>query len=135
MGAGERPKEPPPKGAVVVALGSNGIIVTKDEKVPIIKLDECVLLAIQRTPSGLLVDASVYDVDGKVLARIDNNAFQGLEGENSQTRREGDLSTLIVRHQQAERLWVHYANKAAIQIPGAYLTATNRSLSRKVIAT
>src|SRR5271169_2961917 len=63
-----RPKNPPPKTATIVALGNNGIIVTKSDKVPIVKIAQCTLLSIENAPNGLLIDASVYDVAGRLIA-------------------------------------------------------------------
>lgn len=74
-----KPKEAPPNDAIVVALGNNGIIVTKSESVPIIQVGECTLLSIQKTPNGLLVNASVFDLQGKLRAFLRDNSFTAIE--------------------------------------------------------
>jgi hypothetical protein len=124
----QRPKEPPPKGAILVALGSNGVIVTKSEKVPIVKIGECTLLSIQRIQNSLLIDANVYNLKGELHAHVNDNAFTGIEDADSQITQEGDLSTLVVREGRNERLWVRFANSNAVQVRGIFFcphTSTN----------
>jgi hypothetical protein len=116
----ERPKNPPPKDAIVVALGGNGVIVTKNEKVPIVQIGECKLLSVQKTGDSLLIDAKVFDLKGQLRASIDNNAFRGLEDTGSTITQAGDLSTLIVREGNFERLWVRFLNRNAVQVRGVF---------------
>ena len=118
---GERPIQPPPKGATIVALGNNGVIITKAEMVPVIQIGECSLLSLQKTSRGLLVDANVYGESGKLIATIHDNAISGIEGKNSHVTREGDLSTLIVKEGANERLWVRFSNPYAIRVRGSFI--------------
>jgi hypothetical protein len=117
-----RPKNPPPQTATIVTLGNNGIIITKNYKIPILEIPRCTLLAIENASNGLLIDASVYDVAGKLIASVTDNNFTAFEGANSHVTREGDLSTLIIRDQTfGERLWVHFTNRHAIQVRGVFM--------------
>ena len=79
----QRPKEARLKDAILVTLGSNGIIVTKTEKVAVVQIADCNLLSIQKTSNGLLVNASVFDLQGKLEAFIRDNAFTAIEREVS----------------------------------------------------
>jgi hypothetical protein len=129
-----RPKNPPPQNATIVALATDGIIVTKNEKVPVLEIPRCTLLSIENAPNGLLIDAKVYDTSGKLIASVADNNFTAVEGANSHVTREGDLSTLIIRDATfGERLWVHFANRHAVEVRGIFMCP--REMANVIVVT
>jgi len=120
----QRHKEPPPADAIVVTLGSNGIIVTKNEKVPIVQIADCTLLSIQKTSNGLLVNASVFDLQGKLEAFIRDNAFTAIE-RGTFPPQPGDLSTMEVRDQNIERHWENFGNQKTVKEGGIFFCHTS----------
>jgi hypothetical protein len=119
---GERPKEGPPKDATIVALGNNGIILTGDKRVPILGVDECKsLISVQRTPDGISINVNIYDRDGKLAARIQDNVLTALNANELQISQEGSLNTIVARDGIGERLWVRYLNAHALKIRGIFI--------------
>jgi hypothetical protein len=119
---GKRPKEGPPGDATIVALGNNGIILTGDKRVPILGVDECKsLMSVQRVPDGISINVNIYDREGKLEARIQDNVLTALNASDLQISQEGSLNTIVARDSIGERLWVRYLNVHALKIRGIFI--------------
>ena len=74
-----------------------------------------------RTDKGISVDADVYDVGGKLVARIAGTDFHVITGENASIDRDHDLSTLTVRDGRGDELfYAKYMNPTTIRFRGVF---------------
>lgn len=122
MGAIKKPTIVIPKDAAIVDVGSNGVILTKSDKAePLIRVGECTLLSMQKTEDGILINSSVYDCSNKLIGNIKNNNFEGFENTHSHIEQGGNLSTLVIRDDSREQLWVRFLNPRAFQIRGKFI--------------
>jgi hypothetical protein len=119
---GQAPTESPPNDATIVALGSNGIILTGDKRTPIIGVGECKsLMSVQKTSDSISVNASIYDAEGKLEAQIHDNTLTTLNTSDLHISQNGDLSSLIASDSIGERLWVRFLNPHAVKIRGIFI--------------
>jgi hypothetical protein len=119
---GQAPTESPPKDATIVALGSNGLVLTGDKRTPIIGVGECKsLMSVQKTSDSISVDASIYDTEGKLEAQIHDNTLTTLNTSDLHISQNGDLSSLIASDGIGERLWVRFLNPHAVKIRGIFI--------------
>jgi hypothetical protein len=116
-----RPTIVVPKDAAIVVVGSNGVILSTSDKVPLIRVGECTLLSMQKTEDGVLINSSVYDRSNKLIGNIKDNNFQGIDNVHSDIKQEGDLSTLIIREDSGVRLWVRFLNPRAVKVRGEFI--------------
>jgi hypothetical protein len=121
MKAVRRPTIVLPKDAAIVAIGSNGVILSTSDNVPLIRVGQCTLLSMQKTVDGILINSSVFDRSNNVIGNIKDNNFQGFENVHSHIEQGGDLSTLIIRDDLGERLWVRFLNPRAVRVRGEFI--------------
>jgi hypothetical protein len=110
-----------PKDAAIVAVGSNGVILSTSDNVPLIRVGQCTLLSMQKTVDGILINSSVFDRSNNVIGNIKDNNFQAFENVHSHIEQRGDLSTLIIKDDSGERLWVRFLNSRAVRVRGEFI--------------
>lgn len=86
----------------------------------ILAIDGQLLLSIDRKPSGISVDAKVFDSDGKIVVQVENNKF--FVNQNAAFRVDRpDAHSLIVYDNRADKvLDIWYLNKSSIRVNGIF---------------
>jgi hypothetical protein len=85
-----------PKDAVEMLVGGSALVTVSGTTRLFAVNKSCHPLSIQRNIDGLAINADVFDKSGKLVAKVTNNDFHVLTGDNSYSERRGDLSTLAV---------------------------------------
>jgi hypothetical protein len=120
-----------PKNGVLVVLGDNGAMFDRPlgiaNKRTALALGNCPLVSLQEGENGALIDATIYNWNGKLIAQIVNNKFSIAASDGLTIERSGDLSTLIVHDAQGqELLYVRHLNQTAFRIRGVFSCPTPR---------
>ena len=115
---------PPPQGAIAIYIGSSVGYTTAIHPYGVLKLDDEVVLSIEKSDDGLLLNATVRSPDKRVVATIEKNKFR-VNPNNYFYIKRPDKHTLIVRDQQnRECLNVRFLNPTAVKVLGVFEFAT-----------
>jgi hypothetical protein len=141
-GCSGAPRQMVPADALRILIGSNAFFQSGFGKITAIEIGKdpnaCQVLTIERTPDGIKVGAELYSEDGKLIARITNNEFHAINGNNSFVKRQNDLSTLVVKSRttrfwfwtiENELLFVHYLNPTTIRARGLFGCPGHKSVA------
>jgi hypothetical protein len=107
-------------GGLTVIAGQNAFVSTMSGKFVALIVDSCPVLCVDRGESGVQIDADVFDDQGNLSARVENNEFHLIPGQVSYQKRP-DRSTLIAYDRQGkELLRIRYLNPKVLQIRGVF---------------
>lgn len=107
--------------SIKVLVGGNAIAASGMGKFTVLQIGRCNVLSLERTPLGMDVYADLYDADGRLIARINNNQTDVLTGDNVRLSRAGDLSTFVVTNEAGdELLYVRFMNPTTIKARGIF---------------
>lgn len=103
---------------VFLFLGSETSYIQSRGRWPVINNQGHVLLSADFDEKGLAVSTQIYDEQGTLQARVDDNEVNALSPDICVKR--PDLSTLIIndRETKEERFYVHYLNRHAVEFRG-----------------
>jgi len=127
-GSDPDPAGPPncvgPSGAVKVFLGSS-LAFAPRFPAKLVSLGNGVVLALDKSRDGLLIDAIVTDSDGRMIADIRKNLFT-INQNNVFRRERPDKSTIRVIDQfNRQVLYVRYLSSHAVKILGSFTEPVN----------
>jgi hypothetical protein len=110
-----------PPDADYVFFGSNAApAIFQGGRLNLIKVGDRVLLSMNKDGQGFYVSTDLYDADGTLLAKIQDNQFSAVGGTVCCLERP-NLSTFIVRTRKGkELLYVRYTNSHAMEIRGFF---------------
>lgn len=109
----------PPANAIIIFLG-NSVAYTSGDVLNLIKDKNNNLLYIKKTPNGILINATLYDKDGKEAVRINNNVVTA-KASNIYEPQTPDPHTLQIFNDTNDLiLYVRYINPKAIKILGKF---------------
>lgn len=107
-----------PKDAMRVYLGGT-VVFTHAKEQRILEILGHPLLSVRRSEDGILLDAEVYDSEGKIVATIEDNAPR--PSTESYLAERPDRHTFTVRDlENREVLRVRYVNETCIVVTGIF---------------
>jgi len=110
---------------VLVLIGGNAVFRSRKPNITPLKyvalqLGDCPLVSLESGPNGALIDANLYDKQGKPQGTIRDNKFT-VPNTNGLTIDDRDISTLVVHDaNDDELLYVRYLNQSTFRIRGKF---------------
>ena len=110
-----------PADALRILMGDSAVIRDVPGKFVALRVAQCDVLAMERTPTGVSVYVSLYDAAGKQIANVDGKQITAISGDNSSVDRGGDLSSLTIRDGAGkEMMYLYYLNPTTISVRGVF---------------
>jgi hypothetical protein len=79
------------------------------------------VLTVQLDKNDLIIKGTVYDIDGKQVAIIEDGSFKEADENGSSIVRSGNSNTLIVKDRAGnELLFLRYLNPHAVEVHGVF---------------
>jgi hypothetical protein len=125
----------PSKDSLTILLGDAAAVTTdwqsrKGKPLTIMTLGKCRdLLAINKTPDGLTIDANVYGTDRHLAVRIEQNEFHIVQQEVAYPVRQGRSGLAVYDLDGKELLWIRYLNPLAVSIRGIFTCPSGGRIS------
>jgi hypothetical protein len=108
------------QNSFLMMFGPQAVIAHGDGPFTPIQVGTCPALTLERTTSGLMINAFGYDSDGNVVYRITRNRFEMVLRGFLKAERPDKSTLRIVDEQEHESLSVRYLNQNAVAVRGTF---------------
>jgi hypothetical protein len=111
---------PTVQGWLTILLGPASVRAKDDTKLTILRIGDRNAITMAKGETGITINADVFDENGALEARIEDNEYRVIPGRTSYSKRP-DRSTLVVYDVRGdELLWIRYLNSEAVKFRGVF---------------
>ncbi len=104
---------------VLVLLGNDVIGFSRYGKYQVLQIGDCEAVSLERTASGIFLNAQLQDIDDNKVVTITENKIEALMGINYKTSQSTDRASLTVSNKNGmELFYARFLNPHAIKIRG-----------------
>jgi len=110
-----------PPNTIKILIGDNAFGASGFGKSIALEIGTCEAASIERTPSGVFINAQFVDSDDNQVVRILRNKIDALNGETYTARQSIDQGSLTVTNKHGvELFYARYLNKQTVRIRGFF---------------
>jgi hypothetical protein len=112
---------PKPQHWLSVLIGTNAIAIANAQFLPVLAIGNCTVFSVAHSPDGLAIYAKLYDEKGKLIAVVEDNKYQAINGDESSVAPTVDLTEFTILNRREEEIFhVRYLNRNSVQVRGVF---------------